>query len=113
MKNGKLPLLVVLLMFFIPLIYLGTVYKSLPESVAIHYGIDGKPNGFGTKTEFLGAVLLTALIAAGTYLLITNLGKIDPKKSAKYSANSLNKVAVAVLIFVTGLNIFIIYSATK
>ncbi|MEJ7685332.1 MAG: SdpI family protein [Segetibacter sp.] len=113
MKNGKLSLLAVLLVFSIPLIYLASVYKSLPDIVATHFGIDGKPNGFGTKSEFAGIVLFMVLIPMGVYLLIKNIHKIDPKKSAKFSTDSMNKIAVAIVIFFTGLNILVVYSAIK
>lgn len=113
MKNGKASLLMVLFVLSIPLVYLGTVYKSLPDVVATHFDINGKPNGFSTKTEFAGIVLFMALVALGVYLLIKNIHKIDPKKSAKFSADSMNKIAVAIVIFFTGLNILIVYSAVK
>ncbi len=113
MKNGKLSLLAVLLILCIPLVYLASVYKSLPDIVATHFGIDGKPNGFGTKTEFAGIVLFMALTAMGVYLLIKNIHKIDPKKSAKFSSDSMNKIALGIVIFFTGLNILIVYSTIK
>lgn len=100
-------------MLFIPLIYLAAVYKSLPDVMALHFGINGKPDRFGSKTELLWGILFMELIATGTYFLIKNIHKIDPKKSAKFSAGSMNKIALAIVILFTAINILIVYSAVK
>lgn len=113
MKNSKLSLLVVLLVLSIPLFYLATVYTALPATVAMHFDINGQPNRFGNKSELIWGVLIMVFTAAGLYLLLKNIHKIDPKKSAKFSTESMNKIALAIVIFFTGLNILIVYSAVN
>lgn len=110
MKNGKTTVLAVQLILLIPVIYLAFVYGSLPQTVAVHFGIDGKPNRFGSKTELLTGVLIMTIMAEGMFLLLRNIHKIDPKKSAKFSADSMNKIATGIVILFAAINILIVYS---
>ena len=113
MKNGKVSFLASLLVVLIPVIYLAMVYKSLPQTVAVHFGIDGKPNRYGSKMQLLTSVLIMTIEAEGMFLLLRNIHKIDPKKSAKFSADSMNKIALAIVIFFTAINILIVYSTIR
>jgi len=58
MKKFSLQDVAALVIGVLPLGYLLWVYNSLPAIVPLHYGADGKPNGFGPKTELF---LLQAL----------------------------------------------------
>ncbi len=71
--------LLALVIALVPLGYLESVYTSLPAIVPMHYGADGKPNGFGPKSELfmLQGILIGASILI--YLLMKFLPSIDPK----------------------------------
>lgn len=110
MKNGKVPLLAVLLIICIPFIYLGFIYGSLPPTVPLHFDLQGKPDGYGSKTQFLIFSGILPAVSFGVYLLLTNLEKVDPKKSAKHGKGSMGKIALAIVIFFAALNMIIMFS---
>lgn len=57
------------------------VYGRLPEQVPTHFGLSGEPDGWTPR--FPGAFLMPVL-AAGVYLLLIVLRRIDPR-GANYS----------------------------
>ncbi len=57
------------------------VYGRLPEQVPTHFGLSGEPDGWTPR--FPGAFLMP-LLAAGVYLLLIVLRRIDPR-GANYS----------------------------
>ncbi|MEO8174089.1 MAG: DUF1648 domain-containing protein, partial [Sediminibacterium sp.] len=84
----------VIIIICIPAIYTASIYNSLPESIAIHFDIHGNANRFAEKASIWLIVGVMALVSAGTYLLINNLPKIDPKKAAAQSPEVYHKIAM-------------------
>jgi uncharacterized membrane protein len=114
MKNtSSLGTWLALLLIIIPLIYLGGIYNSLPETIPLHFDINGKADGFGDKGKLWFVVILMTVVSAGTYLLITNLPKIDPKKTAGQSPELYHKIAIVMAVFLCALSIVIIYSSVS
>ena len=97
----------------IPFFYLASIYNSLPEIVPIHFDLHGTPNGFGERSTLILTTSLLGLVAAGCYLLIKNLPKIDPKKTAGQSPELYKKLAWALVIFMSTLNLIIVFSAAN
>jgi len=107
MKKIILPILV-MLAAAIPLIYLYIVLPSLPTSVPVHFGIDGKPDRMGSKDELVTATIILSAVCIFIYLLLSNIYRIDPKKYAAANRNSMQMVGVAVAVFLSILNIAVI-----
>lgn len=110
MKNVKTSSAIAISCLLIPWIYLVKVYSSLPKVVPVHFGGDGKPNGYGDKSTLLIGVLVLSLVGLGVFFLLRNIKRIDPKKNAQNSPATFNKIAMAVVIFLTALSIIIISS---
>lgn len=106
------PLLAVVLIA-LPFVYLGVQYAGLPETVPVHFNAEGIADQFGAKSSLWLHTSILSTVAIGTYLLIRNLHKIDPKKTAKTSADTLNSLAIVILVFLTVINIMITYSAVN
>ena len=113
MKKFSLVNLAVLVVWVLPMAYVLWVYPSLPASVPLHYGFDGKPNGFGTRSEFLLVQLFISVIAGGVYLLIKYLPLIDPKKQVKYGEANFQKLAFGLVFFLSAINIGITYGTVN
>jgi uncharacterized membrane protein len=103
---------IIWLIIAIPLIYLGIIWNQLPDKVAMHFNLDGTPDRFGSKTELLTMVLLLAGVSILVYLLLTNIYRIDPKKTAVENKSRLQRIGFAVTVFIAALLCVIIYSST-
>lgn len=57
---------VTLLGVFGPVVWLGLVWRSLPERLPSHFGLDGVPNHYASR----GIVLLVAGFSIGLYFLL-------------------------------------------
>ncbi|MEO8884996.1 MAG: SdpI family protein [Mucilaginibacter sp.] len=91
--------------WLLPIIYLLIVYSALPATVPLHYGLNGKPNGFGDKSKFLAIQVFIAFIFGGTYLLVKNISKFDKNQAAKFSQATFEKAAMGILLFSSTLSI--------
>ncbi len=110
MKKLRSSLLMIACILAIPLVYLGSIYASLPAIVPMHFGADGLPDSYGPKSEMFIVVLLLDVVAFGIYLLIKNIHRIDPKKSAKYNPENLQNIALTLVLFLTALNVVLVYA---
>jgi hypothetical protein len=111
MKNKTLQFLIVLILLSIPLVYAGIVYSDLPETIPTHFDLEGNPNGFGSKSSiFLGPFIL---FAAGifTFLMISNLSSIDPKRYKQEDGMLFKKLAFLLVIFLSALGMIIVRSS--
>lgn len=95
----------------LPAIYLIKVYPTLPAKVALHFGIDGKPDRYGQPSDLLVPVGIVMAVTLGTYLLLKFLPQIDPKQKAKYSPETFQKMALGLVVFLSAINVVIIASA--
>ncbi len=105
--------MLVLILIILPPVYLLKIYPSLPPVIPTHFGIDGKPNGFSEKHQMIWIILITSLLSGAVYLLIKNLPKIDPKKTASLSAGNTQKIAVAVVALMCAVMICLLYSSSR
>ena len=113
MNNKTFQFLIVILLLSIPFIYAGIVYDDLPNTIPIHFDLEGNPNGFGSKSSiFLGPLILAA---AGifTFLLISNLSSIDPKRYKEENELLFKKLAFLMVIFLSALGIIIVRSSVS
>ncbi|WP_295795421.1 SdpI family protein [Mucilaginibacter sp.] len=102
--------LAALVVWVLPAGYLASVYNALPAIVPVHYGISGKVDRYGDKSEMIilaGILLFTALLV---YLLLKFLPAIDPKKQVKVGEETFRKIGFAVVLFLSALNIAIIFA---
>jgi len=96
----------------LPLIYLAAVYYSFPAIIPVHFNLYGRADKFGDRSELIFVCVLLSIVGAGSYLLLTKLPLIDPKKKVSMSMDALYKIAFCVLCFVAILNMAIIYATS-
>jgi len=88
--------LIFLPLLILPLIYIAYVWGQLPDRIAIHFGFDGTPNGWGSKWM----IFLLPAVNIGAYLLILFLPQIDPKRMNNENFNSMfYKIRLALVFF--------------
>jgi uncharacterized membrane protein len=116
MKNSNrsttVEILFLLLLFSLPFIYLAYVYPQLPERVPTHFDASGTPNDYSSKGSLGLILLLVEGIALGIYLLTRYLPAIDPKRTARFSRQSFQKIGLAIVTLLTAINIIIVYCAS-
>lgn len=108
--NRNMVFTTALIICLVPFVYLWTSWSDLPNTVPTHFGVDGKPDGFGSKMELLYSLGILTLIGFGTFLLLLNINKIDPKKS-RNSPAVMAKIAFAVLVLIVFIECMIVNSA--
>lgn len=102
-----------LVVWLLPAVYLLFIYDALPQTVPIHYGLNGTVDRYGNKNEFLTFQLIMLGVPVLVYLLLKFLPVIDPKKQVKYGEDTFNKLAFGLVIFLSALNIAIIFSTVN
>lgn len=103
----ELPLIAITL---IPSVYLAIIWKRLPDKVPMHWNLNGEIDRYGNKTELIFIAILLPLLVYGLFLIIPN---IDPKNKLKQMGNKYQSIKVILTTFMSGLALFIIYSAEK
>ncbi|WP_295676398.1 SdpI family protein [uncultured Mucilaginibacter sp.] len=99
-----------LVVWLLPVVYIWILFPTLPQTVPVHYGINGTVDRYGSKNEFLiGPVILTG-VSALVYLLLKYLPAIDPKKQIKYGEVTFQKLGLGLVVFMAALNVGIAYA---
>ena len=113
MKNFNKMDAAALVIWLLPAVYLLYIYPALPATVAVHFGLDGTPNRYGSKSEFLIGPLILMGTSALVYLLMKFLPAIDPKKYVKYGEPTFQKIALGIMIFMVAINIGIMVGTSN
>lgn len=114
MQNARLfRHLAVCIIIVLPLLYLYWVWDTLPATMPLHYNIHGEVDRVGGKQEFMTGILIICAVNLGTYLLIANIHKIDPKRIKADQTATFNKLAIGVSMFLTVVSIIIIMSGVS
>ncbi len=112
MKNKQTILNVLVILFALsPLAYLIFIWGSVPETIVTRFNFDKPIDKEQSKQTFLVATIVVSIIAAGVYLLMRNLRRIDPKVKSGKPTSGFNKIGLTVTIFLVLLNYFFILSA--
>ena len=103
----EIPLLIVVL---IPFVYLAYIWSSLPEIVPLHWNYKGEIDDWGNKSSL---IFITFLLSGLTYILFTVIPFIDPKKRIQTMGNKYHNLKFLMVLFMSALAVFIIYSAKE
>lgn len=94
----------------VPAIFLALIWNRLPDTVPLHYNLEGEVDRYGNKNELIFTTGLLIGVSILMYLLLSNIFRIDPKKYAPENKMRLHRMAFAVSVFLTALNCIILYS---
>ena len=93
-----------------PAAYLALAWKNIPASVPMHYNLRGEVDRWGDKKELILLVCVLAVVSLGTYLLLNNLHKFDPKrKSAEPNKPRMRILGTGIAIFISALSLMLVY----
>lgn len=91
-----------------PMLYLIEIWHELPDSLPTHFGMDGKPNDWSSKSTLF---FLVGGISMGTYFLMLILPKIDPSKRINEMGQKYDSLRHIISFFMMLLGIYILYTA--
>jgi uncharacterized membrane protein len=100
----ELPLIAIVLA---PFIYLAFIWKNLPDSVPIHWDIEGDIDRYGDKSEL---ILIPILLPLLIYVIFTIVPLIDPKGKIQQMGNKYFMLKTAMTVFMSILAMIIIYA---
>ncbi len=95
----------VIVISLIPWVYLLSIWHSLPERIPIHFGIDGTPDKYGQRNQVFFITGTLTLVSVLVYLLLTNIYKLDPKGWVAKQPGIFLKIAMVIVVFVSGISI--------
>lgn len=110
MKKLDTTLVAAVLLVLLPPTYLAMVYPSLPNTIPTHFNIEGKADGWGEKTTLVFTCLFMGALSMGLYALLTNISRLDPKKTAGQNPALMKKMGLAVVALLTLVQLSIIES---
>ena len=102
---------IVWLFIIAPAIYLAFVWKTLPETIAMHFNLKGDIDRYGSKNELATMILILIAVNTVIYLLLPQVYRIDPKRYAVENKGRLFRIAFAVAVFTSAVLCLIIYSS--
>lgn len=92
----------------IPFIYLAGIWSSLPETVPLHFDFKGNIDRYGSKNDVLITVPALSLVGLLVYVLLSNVHRIS-KKAPVENKSRMQKIALAVLFFITLVQCWLLY----
>jgi uncharacterized membrane protein len=100
---------IIWLIMLVPAIYLAVLWKNIPQTVPMHFDLKGNVDRYGTKHELLILTAVITILNAIVYLVVSNIYKIDPRKSATLNKDRMKRIAVGVSVYLSAILIMIIY----
>ena len=94
-----------------PFAYLAFIWTDLPNQVAIHFDLSGKPDKFGSKNQLIYALLLITSISLLIFYLLPLAHKIDPKKTAADNKSRLSTLGFFIAVLMSFISCVIVNSA--
>lgn len=90
-----------------PFVYLALIWNSLPETVPVHWNSSGEIDKWGNK---LTLILMLFMLPVLTYIIMTAVARIDPKKKMPLMGGKLYQFKFSMVLFMSFLALFIVYS---
>jgi uncharacterized membrane protein len=115
MKKFGPNLLIALFLLLMPLGYAAYIYSTLDpnKQIPTHFNINGIADAWGSReTIFLGPGIMAA-VGLFTYLILSNLKNIDPKRYKAEDDGMFKKFALFMVLFLSILGVIITQSATN
>lgn len=106
------PLLAIVLLA-VPAILVAILYSGLPETIPVHFNAEGQADKYEHKFSIWIYTGILFTVGLGMYLLVSNIHKIDPKKTANVSADTYKAIAMIVVVFLTVINTSIVLSMSN
>jgi uncharacterized membrane protein len=99
----EIPLIIILL---VPLFYTLAIWNTLPEQAPIHFDMEGKADGYGSKWT---AAFWSAGFAIPIYILLYFIPRLDPKKKLQHSSKPFYIIRICITILMAAIGCWTLY----
>lgn len=96
------------LVLMLPAAYLAYTWPTLPAQIPTHFNAAGTADGFTAKESMW---LLCLGLPIGTYLLLTFLPRLDPKRRLDANTTNYQKLKLLLVALMSGICLFSLYAA--
>ena len=101
---------IIWLVMLAPAIYLAIIWNKIPETVPMHFDLYGNVDKYGSRESFRLLVVALIIITAGMYLILCNIYRIDPKKTAFQNKDRMQRIGFYVCLYLSAIWMMIIYA---
>jgi uncharacterized membrane protein len=105
-------LLFCILISIAPLVYLGSIWHTVPAVVPTHFNSAGEANGFSPRGMLWGINGFLSLLSIGLYLFFNNLHRVDPKRRGSLPAGNFANIADGLVLFISAINFVALLAST-
>lgn len=102
---------VIWLILLAPAVYLAVVWKEIPATVPTHFDLHGNADGYSSRESFQRIIIAFIIINAGAYLIVSNIYRIDPKKTASQNKDRMQRMGLYVCAYLSAVCIMVIYAS--
>jgi len=96
------------ILILLPLVYLATMWHSLPEIIPTHFNFKGISDGWSHKSSL---IIFTVALNVGIYFLMFIIPFIDPKKKIMQMGQKYYNLRFVMTFFIAVLSTFLIYTS--
>jgi len=113
MKKSTVNLLLALVLISLPLAYAAYLYPHLPNTIPIHFNLQGEADGFGGRDSIFLAPGIMAATSLFVFFLLTNIKSFDPKRYKEEDNGLFKKFALFMVGFLSALSIIITFTSSS
>ena len=96
-----------------PAIYLSIAWNSIPETVPIHFKLNGDVDRYANKNELILMTCILTALSIVVYLLLPQVYRFDPKRHAAENKARLSRIAFCISVFIAAVSCLVIYSSIQ
>jgi uncharacterized membrane protein len=93
----------------LPMIYLLSIWNTLPDRVPLHFNASLVADSYGSKGKMAGVLLFLSVVTILSSALVLNINRIDPKQRDRALSSSNVRISWALTIFMTLISAWIVY----
>lgn len=108
MKTNWIKEALIALLSLLPILYLYSIWKEMPEQVPTHWNIKGEADNWGNKTQM---IYLTLLLNIPAWILLLIIPRLDPRKKLQLMGDKFDQIRILIAACLAALAILIIRSA--
>lgn len=112
-QKNPLRYILALAVALVPLLYLTTQWNAMPDTVPVHFGLDGKPDDWGNKSFTAMSSVFMAFISMLVYIMVVSAHKLDKKRLKGIKPSNFDMIAMATVVFIAIINLVVIVNTIE